>query len=149
MHMTTTEQYQSPALFRASIASLLITGASLAYSISTLIEHYYTIANLAIIVTLFSLIILTLGFAGSIVGILIGITPREHIPPSYYPNLNLFMIRVVVVGMLLLLAYLYMMGSDLINLEHQYAGALSFQFLLPLALASLAMQKVGFYSIFD
>jgi len=65
--MTTTEQYQSPALFRASIASLLITGASLAYSISTLIEHYYTIANLAIIVTLISLIILTLGFAGSIV----------------------------------------------------------------------------------
>ena len=87
--MTTTEQYQSPALFRASIASLLISGASLAYSISTLIEHYYTIANLAIIVTLFSLIILTLGFAGSIVGILIGITPREHVPPSYYPNLNL------------------------------------------------------------
>jgi len=143
------KHHNNVRLFRTAIASSLITGASLTYSMSTLIEHYYTISDPTIIVTLISHFIMTLGIAGSLVGVLIGITPREHVPPSYYPNLNLFMIRVVGVGMLLLLAYLYMMGSDLINLEHQYAGALSFQFLLPLALASLAMQKVGFYSIFD
>ena len=80
---------------------------------------------------------------------MVGYTPREEISPSFRLLLGRLLIGLTYLGAAVSLAYLYMMGSDLINLENQHAGAVSFQFLIPLSLVSLALHEAALCAIFD
>ena len=147
--MTTTGQPQKSTLFSAAIIALLVTASCLPYSILIHISNNDNLSQFASIVTMFSHIIMFLGFACSTIALMVGYTPREEISPSFRLLLGRLLIGLTYLGAAVSLAYLYMMGSDLINLEHQHAGAVSFQFLISLALVSLALHKVALCAIFD
>jgi len=147
--MATTGQPQKSTLFSASIIALLAIASCLPYSISTHISNNDNLSQFASIVTMFSHIIMFLGFACSTIALMVGYTPREEISPSFRLLLGRLLIGLTYLGAAVSLAYLYMMGSDLINLENQHAGAVSFQFLIPLSLVSLALHEAALCAIFD
>lgn len=147
--MTTTGQPQKSTLFSAAIIALLVIASCLSYSILIHISNNDNLSQFASIVTMFSHIIMFLGFACSTIALMVGYTPREEISPSFRLLLGKLLTGISYLCAAVSLAYLYMMGSDLINLEHQHAGGVSFQFLISLALVSLALHKVALCAIFD
>lgn len=147
--MTTTRQPQKSTLFSAAIIALLVITSCLSYSILIHISNNDNLSQFASIVTMFSHIIMFLGFACSTIALMVGYTPREEISPSFRLLLGKLLTGISYLCAAVSLAYLYMMGSDLINLEHQHAGGVSFQFLIPLALVSLAVHKAALCAIFD
>ena len=147
--MATTEQSPRQTLFGASIIALLVIASCLPYSLVTHISSNDNLSQLASIVTFLSHVIMIFGFVCSVIALMFGYTPQEEIPRSYRLFLGRLLTGLAYLGVAASLVYLYMLGSDLINLEHQHAGTLSFQFLISLSLVSLAIHRAGLCAIFD